>query len=247
MRVGTFIKTPAPHVAEVLGLSGFDFAIVDAEHGPFERASADMMMIGGRAAGLPLMTRVPAADAATLLWALDIGSAALLVPRVDTAAQAAELVGRARYRGGSRGISTGGRHAAYGGASLFEAMEAGDRVPIYCQVESGSAVADAAAIAGTPGVAGLVVGRADLALSLGETRTDAPAVMEGARRALAAARDAGKDAMVVTATAFEAAAFVEMGATMVVVGSDQSLLRAAAEHAACEVKRALARPSEWRA
>ena len=240
MQVGTFIKTPAPHVAELLGLAGFDFAVVDAEHGPFERASADLMMIGGRAAGLPLMTRVPDMAPSTLLWALDIGSAALIVPHVDTAAEAAELVRGARFRGGARGFSNSARYAGYGGLALAEASQAGDRTALFCQIESGAAVAEAAAIAATPGVAGLVVGRADLALSLSETRLDAAPVMEATRRTVAAAREAGREAVVVVGGVFDLPVFLEMGATMAVVGSDQSLLKVAAREAASEAKRRFA-------
>ena len=85
-----------------------------------------------------------------------------------------------------------------------------------------------------------MVGPTDLALSLGQTRLDAPPVMEGAHRALAAAREAGKDAVVVTGGFGEVPAFLDMGATMVVIGSDQSLLRLAAREAASEAARCFA-------
>jgi 2-keto-3-deoxy-L-rhamnonate aldolase RhmA len=236
MRVGTFVKTPAPHIVEVLGLTGLDFCVLDAEHGPFDRASCDPMMIAGRACGLPIMIRIPDMAAPTVLWALDIGAHGLVVPHVDTAAQAAELVARARFNGGIRGLSNSARFAGYGTSSLVEAMALGDEAKLFCQIESAEAVDNAAAIANTAGVAGLVIGRADLALSIGETRMDAPAVLEGTRLSIAAARAAGKEAIIVSSTA-EFPAFAAMGATMVIVSSDQGFLRTSAAVAAGEIKR----------
>lgn len=231
MQLGTFIKTPSPIIAELLALAGLDFAIIDAEHGPFGRAEVDALMIGGRAAHLPLFVRVPDAQAATLLWALDVGAAGLVVPHVDTAAQAADLVANARFKGGRRGFSNSARFGRYGTTTIEQALELGDQAQIFCQIESGDAVRNVTAIARTPGVDGLVIGRADLALSLGETRTDAPAVLDGTRRSIDAARAAGIEVVIVTGRAEEAESFIEMGATMAVIASDQAFLRMAAGNA----------------
>ena len=59
LRVGTFVKTPSPQVIEILGLSGLDFSVVDAEHAPFDVSALDMMMLASHASGLPLLTRIP--------------------------------------------------------------------------------------------------------------------------------------------------------------------------------------------
>ena len=104
MQLGTFVKTLSPHVVEILGLTGLDFAAIDAEHAPFDRAALDLMMLAGRAARLPIHVRIPDIAPATILSVLDIGAAGLVVPHVDSAAQAAEVVSRARYRGGVRGF-----------------------------------------------------------------------------------------------------------------------------------------------
>ena len=55
--VGTFVKTPAPHVVEILGHAGMDFAVVDQEHAPIDLGQMDMMALAARAAGLPLLSR----------------------------------------------------------------------------------------------------------------------------------------------------------------------------------------------
>ncbi len=232
MQVGTFIKTPSPHVVEILGLSGLDFGLIDAEHGPFDRGSTDLMMVAGRAAGLPLMVRVPNKNPDTFLWALDVGASALVVPHVDTAEQARAVVAGARFKGGERGFSNSPRFGRYGTTTVEEALALGDQAQVYCQIESAGAVGEVEAIAATDGVHGLVIGRADLALSMGLTRLDHPDVLAATEVSIRAARAAGKEAVIVTGTAAELPQFIRMGATVAVVGSDQSLLRIGARQMA---------------
>lgn len=232
MQVGTFIKTPSPHVVEILGLSGLDFGLIDAEHGPFDRGSTDLMMVAGRAAGLPLMVRVPNKSPDTFLWALDVGASALVVPHVDTADQAGAVAAAARFKGGERGFSNSPRYSRYGTTNVEEALALGDQARVYCQIESAGAVGEVEAIAATAGVHGLVIGRADLALSMGLTRLDHPDVLAATEVSIRAARAAGKEAVIVTGSAAELPQFIRMGATVAVVGSDQSLLRIGARQMA---------------
>jgi 2-keto-3-deoxy-L-rhamnonate aldolase RhmA len=82
MQVGTFVKTLSPHVVEILGPTGLDFAAIDAEHAPFDRAALDLMMLAGRAARLPIHVRIPDTAPATILSVLDVGAAGLVVPHV---------------------------------------------------------------------------------------------------------------------------------------------------------------------
>jgi 2-keto-3-deoxy-L-rhamnonate aldolase RhmA len=112
--VGTFVKTASVQVIEILAMSRLDFVVVDAEHAPFDRRDIDLMVLAGRACGLPVAVRVPDSEAATLLSALDLGAAGLVVPHVDTAEQARALVARVRFRGGLRGFSSSPRAAGYG-------------------------------------------------------------------------------------------------------------------------------------
>lgn len=228
MRLGTFVKTPSVHVVEILGLSGLDFGLIDAEHGPFDRATTDLLMVAGRAAGLPLLVRTPNKAPDSLLWALDLGAAGVVVPHVDTEAQARAVVAACRYRGGERGFSNSPRFGRYGATTMAEAIAIGDRVEVHCQIESQEAVANAAAIAAVEGVTSLVIGRADLALSMGLDRADHPDVLSATETAIRAARAAGKDAVIVTGGVAELPAFTRMGATVAVVGSDQALLRVGA-------------------
>lgn len=225
-QMGTFVKTASPHVIEILGTTPLDFAVIDAEHAPLDRATLDlMMMMAGRAADLPLLVRIPDRDAATVQSVLDMGAAGVLVPHVDTVEDARAVVGHARFRGGNRGYSSSPRFAGYGTLGMQAALTAGDKALVVCQIESPEAVANAAAIAAVPGVDGLFIGRADLALAMGLEDSKHLEVSAATDRSIAAALSAGKLAGVFTGTTAERDHYAVQGVNWFVFGSDQSLLR----------------------
>jgi len=224
-QVGTFVKTTSPQIIEVLGGAGLDFAVIDAEHAPFDRGTLDIMTIAARSVGLPLFVRIPDMNASTIQSALDLGVTGLLVPHVDSVEQARLLVSRARFVGGERGFSSSPRFAGYGGMGMKQAIAAGDQAVLMCQIESRAALEAAADIAAVPGVAGLFVGRADLALSMGLSDSRAPEVMAATTTILQATIRAGKVPGVALGAPSERDEFEQMGATWFVIGSDQSLLR----------------------
>ncbi|MGF6767701.1 2-keto-3-deoxy-L-rhamnonate aldolase RhmA [Paraburkholderia sp. GAS199] len=224
-QIGTFVKTGAPQIIEILGGAGLHFAVIDAEHAPFDRTTLDIMVIAARSVNLPLFVRIPDMKAATIQSALDLGASGLLVPHVDSAEQARALVARTRFIDGERGFSSSPRFAGYGAMGMEKAVAAGNGTVVMCQIESRAGCAAAAEIANVDGVSGLFVGRADLALSFGLTSARAPEVMQATVEVLDIARRAGKTAGVALGEPNECCEFEQMGATWFVIGSDQSLLR----------------------
>ncbi len=229
IKVGIFIKCCSPHVVEVLGNCGLDFVVADAEHAPFDRRSLDLMVMAGRAANLPVIVRVSDDRQPTLLSTLDIGAAGVLVPHVDTAEQAAEIVRNTRFGLGERGYSSSPRYAGYGSLGLPDARKRGDEAIVLCQIESREGVEQCEAIAATKGIDGIFIGRSDLALSLGESSVAAPAVVSATQRILAAGAAAGGLVGMFVASTDEAARYTPMGANWFIVGSDQSILRRGAQ------------------
>lgn len=228
MKVGTFVKTSSPQVVEMLALAGMHFIVVDAEHAPFDRRDIDLLVLAGRATGLPVIVRVADMTASTILSTLDLGAAGLLVPHVDSAAQAEELVARTRCRGGRRGFSSATRAAGYGTLGMEDALRSVDRCFVMAQIESAAAVQAAPEIAAVQGIDGLFIGRADLALSFGETNARSTRVLDATDGVLRATRAAHKVAGMAVGSAAERDEFAAKGANWFVVGSDQSLLRQAA-------------------
>jgi 2-keto-3-deoxy-L-rhamnonate aldolase RhmA len=223
--IGTFVKTAAPQIIEILGGAGLHFVVVDAEHAPFDRLALDLMIIAGRSVRLPIFVRIPDMQASTIQSALDLGASGLLVPHVDSADAARTLVARTRFINGERGFSSSPRFADYGAMGMKRAIESGNGTTIMCQIESREGVDAAEAIASVPGVSGLFVGRADLALSFGLTDSRAPEVIDATVNVLDIARRTGKTPGVAIGDPSEREEFARMGATWFVIGSDQSLLR----------------------
>lgn len=233
--VGTFVKTTSPQCIEILGGAGLDFAVLDAEHAPFDRAALDLAMIAGRAANLPLFVRVLDRSAAGLLSVLDMGAAGVLVPHVDSEQDAADAVAHCRYVGGDRGYSSSPRAAGYGALGMKQAIAHGDRNVVVCQIESVPAVDNVARIAAVPGVAALFIGRADLALSMGLDSARDPRVTEATESVIRATLAAGKTVGMFVGSNAEREKYRALGVRWFIQGSDQSLLRQAAQ--------AIARPS----
>jgi len=228
VHVGTFVKTPAPQVIEVLGLAGLDFAVLDAEHAPWDRGTLDLALLAGRAARLPLLVRVAERSAGAILPVLDQGAAGIVVPHVDSAADALDAVACARYIGGRRGYSSSARAGAYGTLGMDETIRRGDGTVVIVQIESEAAVAAVHDILAVPGVAGVLLGRADLALSMGLTSTQHARVAAATDHVLQAVGAAGRLLGVAVGSDAERERFIAQGANWVVQGSDQSLLRQAA-------------------
>lgn len=226
--VATFVKTDSVHVIEVLGGCALDYVVLDAEHAPFDRAGIDRMVFAARAVGLPMLVRVPDQRDATLLSVLDVGAHGVVVPRVDSAEQAAGVVAAARFVGGRRGISLSARFGGYGTRPRAEAVAEADRSLVVCQIESAAAVEAVDAIAAVPGVGALLVGRADLAMSMGLDGPRHPQVLAATDRVLAAARARGLPVVMAVGQDGEVAEFAARGASSFIVGSDQSLLRQSA-------------------
>jgi len=227
--VGTFVKTTSPQIIEILGISGLDFAVLDAEHAPYDRAALDLSILAGRAAGLPLFVRVQDRSAAGLLSVLDMGAAGVVVPHVDTEQDAREVVAHCRYLGGDRGYSSSPRAAGYGALGMKQAIAHGDRNVVVCQIESVAAAENAARIAAVPGVGAVFVGRADLALSMGLQDAQHPQVLEATRRVIRVALAAGTPVGMAVGTNAERDKYRALGVSWFVQGADQSLLRQAAQ------------------
>jgi 2-keto-3-deoxy-L-rhamnonate aldolase RhmA len=218
--LGTFLKTPHPILVEVLALTGIDYAIVDAEHAPFDRHDIDAMMIAGRAANLALVVRVPSPD--WILGVLDSGAAGVLVPHVRSRAQAEELARAMRYGPGGRGYAGTTRAALYGRRPMEEHLDVtASETALICQIEDPEAVPEARAIASVDGVDGLFVGRADLAVGGGgRSFFD----KEVGRKTLEVLGAEGAATGLYAAPGEDLAPLFGAGATMMTVGSEHTML-----------------------
>lgn len=224
--LGAFFKTPHPILIEVLGRTGLDFLVLDAEHAPFDRSTIDMCLIAARGAGLPLIVRVPARGADWIGFALDAGAAGIMVPHVNSAAEAEDLVAACRFRPGHRGFAGTTRAADYAGRSLPGHLASPEaEVSLICQIEEPAGVAAAAEIAAVDGVDALFVGRADLAVTSGRDDFFGPEVLADTLGVLAAP---GAATGLYCAPTEDVAPFRAAGGSLFVVGSEHTLMTTAA-------------------
>lgn len=226
---GTFLKTPAHQVVEVLGGCGLDFIVIDAEHAPFDRAALDVCLLAARASQLPALVRVQHSSEPAILDALDLGASGIVAPHAKSAAGVRAIDAAARYRGGVRGFSNSPRAGRYGATGMQTHIEQSDRDGVViCQIEDREAVDNIGAIAGQDAADCLFIGRADLALSYGVHDVADAQVKQAVLTVCAAARRAGKAVGIHIGHVDEAQTYLDLGVSLFVVGSDQSLLRAAA-------------------
>lgn len=237
--VGPFVKLPLPHVVEILAGTGLDCLCLDAEHGPFGRLELDGCLLAAKALGFPAIVRVQAGRPEQILAALDGGAPAILVPHVRSAPEAAAVAKASRFGPGGRGFAGNTRSADLSGRSLAEHLS---RSPaetcVIAQVEDAEALDELDAIASTPGIDALFVGRIDLTVSLGETDPKAPAVLKAVSAICRAGRAAGKAVGMFTPDLGELPRWKAEGASLFLLGSDQAFLQQGARKLAEDVRRA---------
>uniref|UniRef100_UPI0028124C4D HpcH/HpaI aldolase family protein n=1 Tax=Jannaschia maritima TaxID=3032585 RepID=UPI0028124C4D len=177
--VGTFVKTPAHEMIEVLAQSRLDFLCLDAEHSPFDRARLDVCLALARALDVPCLVRVPTGTPVEILKALDSGATGIVVPHVDSAAKAAEIARAGRFGHGGRGYAGSTRWAGFATRPMGDVLQQSrDETVIIAQIEEPEGVEAAGAIAATDGIDGLFVGPADLAVCYGTTDMADPKVQD---------------------------------------------------------------------
>ena len=193
---GLFNGLPSPAIVEMMAFAGFDFVLIDNEHGGAGFETTEHLLRAARASGLPAVVRCLEQDIARTL---DIGAGALQIPMVDSAEHAADLVQRVRYpmpggAGGRRGSAFSTRAAGYGafgGPSHTDRSNKG--IALIVMIETPQAVEQAGAIAAVDGVDGVFVGPNDLAHSMGrENRWEEPDVQAAIESTLKAVAAAGK-------------------------------------------------------
>jgi 2-keto-3-deoxy-L-rhamnonate aldolase RhmA len=227
--LGTFVKTNAFQLIEILGTTGLDFVVIDAEHAPFDRNSLDVMTLAARASNLPALVRIPGTAPDVILNVLDIGATGLLVPHIRSAEDAGHALMATRYSGAGRGFSNSSRAGVYGKLGMTELVTAADRDTVVIgQIEDREAVECIDSIIAINELDCLFIGRADLAVSYGVFDINHPQVTSAVTKICAACAAAGKAAGIFLADDRSIEDYEKMGVTFFVIGSDQSFVRAQA-------------------
>ncbi|WP_199748166.1 HpcH/HpaI aldolase family protein [Actinomadura sp. WAC 06369] len=193
--LGGLLRLPGEFLVELAGVAGFDHVLIDLEHGPADLVALQHHIAAAEAHGLDVLVRVGAGDPGLVLRVLDLGATGIVVPHVDTAADARAAVAAAHYPPlGARGFATYSRAGGFGAASIADHLRrSAERTVVVVMAETPRACANAAEIAAVEGVDSVMVGPADLSVAMGLTGGAAEPDVRAATEAVrAAAAGAGK-------------------------------------------------------
>ncbi|MCC7008511.1 MAG: hypothetical protein IT184_06815 [Acidobacteria bacterium] len=225
---GTFLNLASPLVVEIAGLVGFDFLLIDHEHGPGgEDTLLHQLQAASATPAVPIV-RIAANDAARVKRVLDAGACGVMVPYVSTPDEAARAVAAMRYPPrGVRGVAKFHRGSAFGAAFGEYFAHAHERLLAVLQIETPAAVDHVDAIAAVDGADVLFVGPTDLSYTLGlPDQYDHPRFVEALRRVSASARAHGKAAGILVHDPALVPRCRDWGYSFVALGSDGGALRA---------------------
>lgn len=220
---GMLVDVNSADVVELFGHLGFDFVLLDAQHGGLDPEHARGLCRAAEVTGLTSLVRVPANDAAAILSYLDAGAAGIVVPNIASGPEAEAAASAARYPPlGRRGAAGRSRAAGYGlrqsTAEYFAA--ANEEVLFLPLVEDQEALGHLDEICRVPGVDVVLAGPGDLALSMGVPgRLRDPRVAAAVEQIRSAAARAGKPAMTLAVDPADGRALYAQGFQGLVVGA----------------------------
>ncbi|MEJ6401779.1 HpcH/HpaI aldolase family protein [Yoonia sp. 2307UL14-13] len=235
---GLWLTTGSSLNAEVAGDAGFDWCLIDGEHGPNTITEMLPQVQALRATGTPVVVRIPQAEAWIVKQVLDLGVQTVLAPMVDDAAKAQEMARAMRYPpDGTRGMGAVlARASRFGGIADYP-TSANAQMCLLVQAESAKAVENVDEIAAVEGVDGVFVGPADLSADMGYPgQPDHPKVEQAIDHLIARTLAAGKIAGIVTFDETRYAEYAQKGVTFLGVGGDALVLANALRNLAKRVK-----------
>jgi 2-keto-3-deoxy-L-rhamnonate aldolase RhmA len=219
--LGVSLTIPDAFVAEMVGAAGFDFVFIDTEHSPITIDQLQIMLIALRSSPSTTLVRPVANDPALIKQILDLGAEGVVVPEVHDVASAAAAVEATRYPpSGLRGF--GPRRAARldGGRPNY-LRHADQQIAAFVMIEHSEAVDDIDAILQIPGLDGIMVGPADLAVGMGHLlELDHAAPAAAIERVFDACQQHSFPFGIFAAAEQSARTWVGRGALFATIGSD---------------------------
>jgi 4-hydroxy-2-oxoheptanedioate aldolase len=192
--VGPFMKSRDPAMVEIVGLAGFDFAILDMEHSALSIESVEDLIRMAAVRGIDSIVRVPETSESAISGPLDAGASGVLIPHVDTKKQAEEAVFLSKFSPlGERGMDVYARAADYSHLPKeIYLKEANRRTLLIIQIEGKKGVENLDDILSVKGLDTIFVGPYDLSQSLGVPgEIDHPKVAEKIKQVVGKVRKAG--------------------------------------------------------
>lgn len=191
---GPFVKLASPQVVEIAGYAGFDFVILDTEHGPLNADDVEGLVRAAEGAGIAPVVRVYENSPALVVRALDVGAQGVLVPHISSREDAGLLAKAARFAPeGERGVCRYVRAARFSGKDRSRYFrEANENTLVVAMIEGREGVASLDEILAVPGLDVIFVGPYDLSQAMGLTgQVNDPKVIGEMRRVVERTRSRG--------------------------------------------------------
>lgn len=230
---GCWLSLADAGAAEIVGTTGFDWLLIDAEHSPNDIRSIHSQLIALQSSPSQVLVRVPIGETWLIKQVLDVGAQTVLVPMVESAEQARELVRACTYPPtGKRGVgATAARASGFGSYSDY-IPTADAQICLLIQVENRAGIAALDEILAVEGIDGVFIGPSDLSTDMGYAgNADAPEVQDTIRDALGRIAASGKTPGIMS-LGDKTPAYLEAGARFVAVAIDIMLLVKAARDTA---------------
>jgi 4-hydroxy-2-oxoheptanedioate aldolase len=221
-QIGLWLSMADPYLAEVSATAGFDWMLIDGEHAPNDVRSILSALQAVAPYRAQPVVRAVRGEPSLIKQLLDIGVQNLLVPMVDTAEQARNIVSATRYPPvGIRGVGSAVGRASRWSARTDYLQVSDSEICLLVQAESVKALQNLKEICAVDGVDGVFIGPADLAASMGHRGNPAhPDVQAAIRDAMKTIVASGKAAGTLTSDPELAKGYLEIGCTYVAVGVD---------------------------
>ena len=224
---GPFARINSPAVVEIVGYSGFDFVIIDMEHGPLSYSEAENMVRAASLSGITPVIRVPENKDVNIFRALDTGAEGVQIPQINDSVAAEYAARSARYHPlGNRGVCKYVRSALYSSVPANEYFErSSQEVLTVLMIEGEKVINDLDEIATVSEVDVLFLGPYDLSQSLGiPGQVKDSRVTKIIEKAIGIARNRGKAVGTFTTSAEEAWYWASRGVQYISIGIDTGLL-----------------------
>jgi 4-hydroxy-2-oxoheptanedioate aldolase len=218
---GTFLNLGSPTAVEIAADTGFDWLLIDLEHGSGSAADLRSMLLACRGSSAASIVRIRSVDADTVKFVMDSGAAGIMFPYVSTVAEAKRAVDCIKYPPlGSRGVAGAIRATNFGRDWHQYFNDANDNSLVIVQIETPEAVEASADIAAIDGVDVLFVGPLDLSVNLGFPGDfTQPRFVEALKKVVKSCSDHGKTPGILTKAGFEQQ-HKDLGFKFTAVGSD---------------------------
>lgn len=225
-QIGLWMSLATPYCAEICAGAGFDFIVIDAEHGPNDVRTVMATLQAVSAYPVQAIVRPPIGEVSLIKQVLDVGAQSLVIPLVETAEQAQLMVKAMRYPpGGLRGCAPAVARAARWGRVSDYLHLADEEMCLIVQIETKKGLDNLEAIAAVDGVDCLFIGPADLSASLGyRGQPNDPEVQTVMDRAIARIKKTGKAAGILWTEEKGIRGYLQAGVTFMAVGVDVAIL-----------------------